>query len=361
MALSKNATLPLTNPVQAARAAGLCYTTDHSPGYQRKKTGKSFVYLCGQKPIRDQDELRRIKALVIPPAWKEVWICAISNGHLQATGRDAKGRKQYRYHARWRTVRDENKYARLVEFANKLPIIRKQIQKDLKLPGLPKRKVLATLVRLLETTLIRVGNEEYARNNNSFGLTTMRNRHAEVSGHALRFEFRGKSGKEHVVRLRDSRVAAIVRRCRELPGHELFQYLDEDGQRQSIDSGDVNQYLKDIAKENFTAKDFRTWAGTVLTTLALREFESFENQAQARKNIVRAIEKVASRLGNTPTICRKCYIHPLVIDSYLDGTMMHSLSQSAVQEMTKSLPGLPPEESAVLGFLQQRLIRETEG
>ena len=355
---SKSQAAVIDDPMRVARSAGLRYTTDHSPGYQRRRQGRGFVYLdADNSPVVDRDELRRIKSLVIPPAWKEVWISAIANGHLQATGRDSKGRKQYRYHERWRKVRDETKYARLIQFAGQLPRIRKQVWKDMGLRGLPKRKVLATIVRLLETTLIRVGNEEYARSNNSFGLTTLRNRHAEVSGQSLRFEFRGKGGKSHVVCMRDRRVAAIVRRCQDLPGRELFQYLDENGARQTVDSGDVNQYLKDITQEDFTAKDYRTWAGTLLAALALKELEAFDSHTQAKRNIVRAIETVASRLGNTPTICRKCYVHPVVIDSYLDGTMLQTLKGRAEQEMTKSLRGLRSEESAVLALLQQRLLR----
>jgi DNA topoisomerase I len=348
----------VTDPIEAARSAGLRYTTDHSSGYRRKRFGKGFIYISRDgQPLKDREEIARIEALVIPPAWQEVWICQNPNGHLQATGRDARRRKQYRYHSRWRVVRDADKYARLIEFAGRLPQIRRQVQKDMGLPGLPKRKVLATLVQLLETTFIRIGNEEYARHNNSFGLTTLRNRHAAVSGEELRFEFRGKGGKDHVISLRDRRLARIVKKCQELPGHELFQFLDETQQRQSIDSGDVNEYLKEITNQDFTAKDYRTWAGTVLASLALKDCQGFKSQTEGKRNIVKAIEAVASKLGNTRSICRKCYIHPAVIDAYLDGTMLRNLKPRRTKA---SAAGLRPEEAMVVALLQQRLIRECE-
>jgi DNA topoisomerase-1 len=352
--------LPIeTDSVEAARSAGLRYTTDHNPGYQRKRSGKKFIYLTSNgQLLKDRRELARIEALVIPPAWEGVWICQSPSGHLQATGRDSKGRKQYLYHRSWRMVRDQNKYARLIEFASRLPAIRRQVRKDMALPGLTKQKVLAAIVQLLEATLIRVGNEKYARHNNSFGLTTMRNRHAAISGQELRFEFKGKGGKQHVVCLRDGRLARIVRRCQELPGHELFQFLDDNKQLQSIDSGDVNEYLRKLAKQDFTAKDYRTWAGTVLAALALTEVQAFDNRTQAKGNIVSAIKKVASRLGNTPSICRKCYIHPAVIEAYLDGTILRTLKLPADQKT--SIQGLQPHESAVLALLQQRLTRKVE-
>jgi DNA topoisomerase I len=343
-------------PVVSAKAAGLRHVTDAKPGYTRKPRGKSFLYLgLDGKPIRDADDLARIKSLVIPPAWAEVWICPRADGHLQATGRDARGRKQYRYHPRWRSVRDESKYDRMMAFASALPAIRKRTDVDLSRPGLPREKVLAAVVRLLETTLIRVGNEEYARTNKSFGLTTMRDRHVKVGKKDVRFEFRGKSGVKHEIDLADPRLARVVGKCRDLPGQELFQYLDEDGQARTIDSVEVNAYLQEAAGREFTAKDFRTWAGTVLASLALREFEAFDSRAQARKNIVRAIESVAERLGNTPTVCRKCYVHPELIEAYLDGSMLKTLKQRAEQEMTKGLASLRPEEAAVVALLQQRL------
>jgi DNA topoisomerase-1 len=349
------------DPVEAARAARLRYVSDASPGIRRKRAGKGFSYADRDgKTLRDREQLARIKALAIPPAWTDVWICPYANGHIQATGRDAKGRKQYRYHPRWRQVRDETKYERMTAFAQALPTIRKRTDEDLRRPGLPKEKVLATVVRLLQTTLIRVGNEEYARENRSFGLTTMRSRHVEVDGSTLSFQFRGKAGKVHEIDLRDRRLARIVGRCQELPGHELFQYVDEDGERQSVDSADVNEYLRAITGEDFTAKDFRTWAGTVLAACALEELESFDSEAQAKRNVVQAIESVAERLGNTPTVCRKCYVHPAIIDGYLDGGLLEIAKQRAEVEMKEALEELEPEEAAVLAFLQERLRRETE-
>lgn len=348
----------ITDPVASAKSAGLRYVTDDSPGIRRKRAGKSFSYIgLDGKPIHDPEELKRIKAIGLPPAYTDVWICTLPNGHLQATGRDAKGRKQYRYHVRWRKVRDETKYARMMIFGLKLPQIRKRLEQDLARPGLPREKVLATVVRLLETTLIRVGNEEYAKENRSFGLTTMRDRHVDISGSTIQFQFRGKSGKEHTIDLKDRRLAKIVKRCRDIPGYELFQYLDEQGQRQTVDSADVNEYLREITGEDFTAKDFRTWSGTVFAAIALQAFVAFDSEAQAKKNIVRAIETVSERLGNTPSICRKCYVHPAVIDAYLDGTLAHTLEQRVEQEMAETLDELRPEEAAVMAFLQQRLAR----
>ncbi len=345
----------------SARSAGLRHVTDSGPGLTRKARGKSFAYLgVAGKPVRDAATLARIRSLAIPPAWTEVWICPDPDGHLQATGRDARGRKQYRYHPRWRLVRDESKYDRMMAFAAALPRIRERTEADLSRPGLPREKVLAAVVRLLETTLIRVGNEEYARSNRSFGLTTMLDRHARVGSKGVTFAFRGKSGVEHEIDLADPRLARIVGRCRDLPGQALFQYLDEDDRPRTIDSADVNGYLREAAGREFTAKDFRTWAGTVLASLALREFEAFDSEAQARKNILRAIEHVAGRLGNTPTVCRKCYIHPEVIESYLDGSMLRTLERRAERELAGGLAGLRPEEAAVVALLQQRLKRAVD-
>ncbi len=352
---------PQTPPDVAAeaRAMGLRYVTDTQPGIRRKRHGASFRYVGpDDRPMRDAETLRRIAALAIPPAWTAVWICQHARGHLQATGRDAKGRKQYRYHPRWRAMRDATKYARMIAFGEALPRIRERVNHDLARHGLPREKVLATVVRLLETTLIRIGNEEYAKTNRSYGLTTMRNRHVAIAGATVRFHFRGKSGVEHTIGVSDRRLAGIVRRCRELPGSELFQYLDDDGARQSIDSGDVNAYLREITGEEFSAKDFRTWAGTVFAAMALQEFEAFDSETQAKQNVVSAIERVAQRLGNTPSVCRKCYVHPAVLDAYLDGTMLAILKQRAEQEIADSLDGLKPEEAAVLALLQQRLARE---
>jgi DNA topoisomerase I len=350
----------VTDPIASARAAGLCYVNDDKPGIERKGSGKRFRYVRPDgKLVRDPDELRRIRSLGIPPAWTQVWICSLPNGHLQATGRDGKGRKQYRYHPQWRAVRDEVKYDRLILFGRILPRIRGRVEEDLKQPGLPCNKVLATVIRLLETTLIRIGGEEYARENGSFGLTTMRNRHVTVEGPAVHFRFRGKSGIFHSIRVDDRRLARIVHRCQELPGQELFQYLDEEGNPHPIDSADVNAYLQEIAGEEFTAKDFRTWAGTVLAAQTLQEFESFTSATQAKHNIVAAIEAVSKRLGNTKAVCRKCYVHPQVLNAYLDGSLLQTLRQQVDQELAESLAELPPEEAAVLALLHARLKHET--
>ena len=347
------------DPAESAKTAGLRYVTGGGPGIQRQRAGRAFVYVGPDgRTVRDTEDLRRIKSLAIPPAWRDVWICPDWRGHLQATGRDAKGRKQYRYHPRWRDVRDETKYDRLIAFGKALPRIRARTERDLSRPGLPREKILATVVRLLESTLIRVGNEAYARDNESFGLTTMRDRHAEVSGSTITFAFRGKSGIRHAIDLTDRRLARIVRQSRDLPGYELFQYLDGDGERRTIDAADVNGYLKEIAGEEFTAKDFRTWAGTVLAAQALQEFQAFDSQAQAKRNVVGAIETVAKRLGNTKNVCRKCYIHPAVLTAYMDGSLMDLLSRRVNRELARSLKTLPPEEAAVLALLQERLKQE---
>ena len=300
----------------AADLAGLRYVTDAKPGISRRKSGTGFTYrkVDGEK-LAGARELARIKKLAIPPAWTDVWICPFAEGHIQATGRDARGRKQYKYHELFRAIRDSNKYEHMVAFARALPRIRAKVQEHLALRGLPRDKVLATVVQLLESTLIRVGNEDYARSNKSYGLTTLKNRHADVNGSQVRFRFTGKGGKQWSLRVRDRRIAKIIRHCQDLPGQELIQYLDEDGKPQNVTSGDVNDYLRDIAGLDITAKDFRTWAGTVLAAMALQEFEGFDSVAQARRNLRQAIARVAARLGNTPTICRKCYVHPGVINS----------------------------------------------
>ncbi|HYY25062.1 MAG TPA: DNA topoisomerase IB [Candidatus Udaeobacter sp.] len=351
--------IDLTDPLQSAKASGLRYITDSSPGITRKRSGNGFQYLNSKgKFVRSVEDLRRIKSLAIPPAWTNVWISPLSNSHLQATGRDAKGRKQYRYHPRWRELRDQTKYDRMMAFGRLLPKIRARVEKDFVQPGLPRSKVIATVVKLLETTLIRVGNEEYARENKSFGLTTMRNKHVKVQGGKICFEFRGKSGIDCELDIHSHRLARIVKRCQDLPGQELFQYVDEDGQRRAIDSSDVNEYLREITQEDFTAKDFRTWAGTVLAARALREVKEFDSKAQAKRNIVSAIETVAKKLGNTRAVCRKCYVHPAVVNSYLDGTLLNTLRQRVKKEMADSLGDLAPEEAAVMAILEQQLKAE---
>ncbi|HKG24294.1 MAG TPA: hypothetical protein VKB09_01545 [Thermomicrobiales bacterium] len=337
------------DPSDAARAAGLRYVSDNGPGIRRKRRGKRFSYLgIDGEPIRDERELARIKALVIPPAWTDVWICPSPRGHIQATGRDARGRKQYRYHPRWRALRDETKYGRLQAFGETLPRLRRRVEEDLARPGLPREKVLATVVRLLETTLIRVGNEEYARQNESYGLTTLRDDHVEVSGATVRFSFRGKSGKEHTVGVHDRRLAAIVKRCRDLPGQELFQYQGEDGEPHTIGSADVNAYLREAMGEEFTAKDFRTWAGSVLAAQELLRCGPAESETAARRNTVAAIQTVSERLGNTPAVCRRCYVHPAVIDAYQDGT----LAELATAEID-GRSELPPDEAFILHLLDR--------
>ena len=344
------------DPVESAHAAGLRYTTDTKPGISRRRNGRGFVYITPSgKRLRDRRELERIHRLVIPPAWTDVWICPDPRGHLQATGRDARERKQHRYHPRWREVRDETKYHRLIGFARALPAIRRRTNADLRKPGLKLEKVVAAVVQLLEKTLIRVGNDEYARSNRSFGLTTLRDGHVEVKGGRVRFAFRGKSGVEHEVDLDDRRLARVVRECQDLPGYDLFQYLDEDGERHTIGSSDVNDYLRRISDHDFTSKDFRTWAGTVLAARLLHELE-FASDAEAKKNIVRAVEAVAKRLGNTKAVCRKCYIHPAIFEAYLDGAMKALARRLA--RSGRMADALPSVEAAVLNLLQRRASKD---
>ena len=345
------------DPVAAARAAKLRYVSDRKPGFTRKRVDDGFEFFDtdGSK-ITDEATIARIKKLAIPPAYTDVWICRDPNGHLQAVGRDARGRKQYRYHPNWRAVRDENKYGKMLVFGRVLPTIREQVGKDLSLPGLPKRKVLAAIVALLEKTMMRVGNAEYAKENKSYGLTTLRNRHARVRGSRVTFDFRGKHGIEHHIDLQDRRLARVVERCRDLPGQDLFQYLDEQGERRSIGSEDVNEYLHEIAGEDITAKDFRTWAATTLAAATLAELERFDTKAATKKVVLEAVEGVAKRLGNTPAICRKCYIHPAVFEGYLDGSLAEGLKQRADELLGQpAASGLTAQEVALTAFLSRRL------
>lgn len=343
-----------TEPVEAAEAAGLHYVSDIMPGIRRKRVGKHFSYIDIQgKPIHDSEELQRIRSLGIPPAWKKVWICPDPQGHLQATGRDAKGRKQYRYHASWRKVRDSTKYDHMIAFGEMLPSIRKRIHHDLSLPGLPREKVLATVVRLLDTTMIRIGNEEYSKENHSFGLTTLRNQHVDITGTKIHFHFRGKSGKEHMIAIQDKQLAKIVKRCQDLPGYELFEYVDEQGSICTLDSSDVNEYLQEISGQNFTAKDFRTWGGTVIAARSLQELGRAETQTHCRKNIVEAIKNASQQLGNTPAICRKCYIHPGIINAYMDGSLCEFFAHWEQHSSQKMPHELHASETSVLAFLQQ--------
>lgn len=357
--MSESPALPAPpESLAAAKSAGLRWVNDHDPGIRRSKSGRTFRYVDPDgSAVRDSKTLARIKRLAIPPAWTEVWISPREDGHIQATGRDARGRKQYRYHPDWRAVRDETKYERMVAFGEALPRIRRRVERDLRRPGLGRDKILATMVRLLETTLVRVGNEEYAKANGSVGLSTMRDRHVKIDHGTLHFSFRGKSGKYHQIDLHDTRLADIVRKSQDLPGQELFQYVDEDGTHQKVSSEDVNEYLRQIAGAEFSAKDFRTWAGTVLAAIALAQFDRFDTKAQAKKNIVAAVENVARRLGNTPAVCRKCYIHPVVLQSYLDGATIEVLRAKAEDALRQGLPGLSGAEGAVLAFLRERLRR----
>ncbi len=325
----------LTESIKTTKSAGLYYVTDSGPGIRRKRVGRGFRYIdAAGKPIRDGDELRRIKALAIPPAWNEVWICPNPNGHIQVTARDAKGRKQYRYHPQWRKAREMTKYNKMLAFCKTLPLIRKRVEHDLSLPGLSRAKVLAAIVRLLETTFIRVGNEQYTRANDSFGLTTMRDWHVEVLGSHLRFEFRGKSGKNRTVELNDPRLARIIKRCKAIPGCNLFQYIDENGRNQKVYSTDVNAYLRDITGQEFTTKDFRTWAGTVLAILKFYEYE-YDSETRTKKNVTRVIKTVAKKLGNSPTVCRKYYVPPAVINAYLNGSLFEVVQQELAKKGRK--------------------------
>jgi DNA topoisomerase-1 len=345
-----------SDDVQSAKAVGLRYVTDREPGIRRVTGTLGFRFISPDgKTVRDEAELKRIRSLAIPPAWTDVWICRDARGHLQATGRDARGRKQYRYHSQWRTCRDGNKFDRMAAFAAALPVIRARTEADLNRRGLPREKVIAAVVQLLEKSLIRVGNEEYARQNKSFGLTTLLDRHVNVRGASLHFEFRGKSGVRHRVDVTDRRLARIVKQCRDLPGQELFQYVDAAGRRCDITSGDVNAYLKRITGQNFTAKDFRTWAGTVLCATALDELKAADSQGMAKKNVLTAVEAVAGVLGNTRTVCRKSYIHPAVVDAYMDGTTLATLRQAVKTRRAAAGAGLRPEEAAVLRLLDRRL------
>ncbi len=342
-----------------AKKAGLIYVSDTEPGIKRVRDGDAFHYVTARgKVIQQPKVLARIAALVIPPAWEDVWICPQARGHIQVTGRDARGRKQYHYHEDWRAMRDRTKYDRMIELGNKLGKLRRRVSRDLRKRGFPKEKIVATVVRLLQTTFIRVGNEEYVRQNKSFGLTTLRNRHVDIKGSGIHFEFKGKSGVKHAIDLHDRRLAPIIKRCQELPGQELFQYLDHDGKRHRVKSEDVNAYLHEAMGQDFTAKDFRTWAGTVLAAAALAEFQQFDSETMAKKHIVQAIEQVAKRLGNTKTVCRQCYVHPAIFEAYLEGSFRDSLRLTVEKELKQSLAHLSAEEAAVLAFLQERLKRK---
>ncbi len=346
----------VVDPRDAAESAGLRYVSDDDPGITRHRAGRGFFYRDprGAK-VTDGKVLDRIRKLAVPPAYTQVWVCDRADGHIQATGRDVKGRKQYRYHPAFREVRDSAKYEHVTAFASALPGIRDTVRRHMALRGLPREKVLATVVYLLESTLIRVGNEDYAKQNQSYGLTTLLHEHVDVNGNALHFEFKGKSNKMWRLDVRNKRVAGIVQALEDLPGQHLFQYVDHDGERHGVDSADVNAYLREITGREITAKDFRTWAGTVLAALALHEFGAIDTEAAAKKNIRAAIEHVSSRLGNTATICRKCYVHPEVLNSYMSGELLLEIKGDIEIELRDNLPRLKPEEAAVLALLESRI------
>ncbi|HEY7091340.1 MAG TPA: hypothetical protein VH518_24805 [Tepidisphaeraceae bacterium] len=345
----------MEDPRAAARHAGLHYVSDETcRGIHRRRRGDGFTYIrpSGAR-VRDPHTLGRIKSLVIPPAWEDVWICQDPRGHIQAVGRDARGRKQYRYHPKWRQIRDDSKYHKLLAFAHVLPRVCRRVRRDLGRQGLPREKVLAAVIAVMEKTLIRIGNEEYANHNDSYGLTTLHDEHARINGSKVTFEFRGKGGKEHEIDLEDSRLAHIIRRCRDLPGEELFQYLNDRGEVCHVHSTDVNEYLRRTSGgQDFTAKDFRTWAGTVLAFRALRRMQTAETKSAARKNILQAIDRVAQRLGNTRAVCRRSYIHPAIIQCYLDHSLAGRLAHPRRRRGTRT-PGLRADEALVLGLLRR--------
>ena len=341
-------------PKQSAELAGLRYVRADELQIERRKVGRGFSYLDRQgNRISDSKEIERLKSLTIPPALTDVWLCHLPNGHLQATGRDAKKRKQYFYHPEWRKTRSQHKFNRMLLFGASLPLIRQTTAKHLRKRGLPREKVLAAVVQLLETTLIRVGNDQYAKKNSSFGLTTLRDRHVEIEGNKVQFEFRGKSGVDHEIELHDRRLANVIKQCQEIPGYEIFKYYDESGERHFVNSEDVNEYLQQITQQEFTAKDFRTWAGTLLTAIELNELGEFDSETEAKKNVVQAIKNTAKQLGNRPATCRKYYVHPAIIEAYHDGTLLDIMSD--LDKSKSQIEGLNPEEEIVLEIIQQEI------
>jgi len=342
----------------SAREAGLRYVTDAIAGITRKRNGRGFSFVdpLGQT-IRERQLIRRLRGLVIPPAWTKVWICPDPDGHLQVTARDLRGRKQYRYHPAFREQRDETKFERMFEMADVLWKIRERVEHDISLPGLPREKVMATVVWLLEKTLIRIGADEYTKTNKSFGLTTLRRRHVEVDGHEMRFEFRGKSGIVHSVAVTDRRIARIVQHCQELRGQELFQYLDDSGGRKTVQAEDINEYLQEIAGRDVTAKDFRTWAGTMLAAHELRTMGPAKTRKEAEKNIIRAVDSTAAKLGNTRTVCRKYYIHPAIMEAYREGRVLSPEPQHKWHKRHHHIPALRRHEEEVLAFIRAESAR----
>jgi DNA topoisomerase-1 len=365
------ATRPGRGEASATAPGGLHYVDPTEPGISRRRQGRGFAYRSADgTPVTSASTLARIRSLAIPPAWRDVWICSSPHGHIQAVGRDARRRLQYRYHPLWQQLRDVSKFERTIAFARALPRLRRRVERDLRRRGLPREKVLAAVVRLLQTTLIRVGNEEYARSNGSFGVTTLRNRHARIGARTLKLSFRGKGGKQHVVGLRDQRLARVVKACQELPGQRLFQYVDGDGQVQRVNSEDVNEYLRSgMNGEDFSAKDFRTWAGTLLAVVALSNEQAearkgahgvhgVRAEAALKRSLARAVKDVARKLGNTPAVCRRCYIHPHVVDAFLDGTMTEELGEHAGLSLAAPRAGLSAPERRVLALLERKRVRE---
>ncbi len=342
----------IDDPIATARAIKLIYVTDKQEGITRIRSGKSFSYRFQKKTVKDKEQLKRIRSLVLPPAWENVWICAKENGHLQATGLDAMKRKQYRYHPHWNELRNQTKFYRMLEFGKSLPQIRRQIKKDLSRQGLPKEKVLATVIALMERTCIRIGNEVYEKMYGSVGLTTMKDKHVDVKGGKLSFNFIGKKGKQHNISLASKKLASVVKQCRDIPGKELFQYIDDEGNKQSIDSGMVNDYIKVLAEKEFTTKDFRTWSGTVQSLIAFKEAGEFKTESESKKKIVEVLDKVAEHLGNTRTVCKKYYVHPSIVDMYGSSALQPFLAKLDTREMKGSKAGLIPEEKLLLQILK---------
>lgn len=342
----------INDPEKTAKAVNLVYVNDLEPGIERVRKGKGFDYVLDNRSIKDENELQRIKSLVIPPAWENVWICILANGHLQATGLDARKRKQYRYHPLWNSLRNHTKFYRLYEFGKVLPKIRLQLEKDLSLPGLPQQKVLAAVVSLMERTHIRVGNTMYEKLYGSYGLTTLKDKHVEIKGSTMKFSFKGKKGVQHEISIKNKKLSALVQKCRDIPGKELFQYYDEEGKRHSIDSGMVNEYIKAISGSDFTAKDFRTWAGTVESLMAFKELGFFETATESKKKIVEALDMVSKLLGNTRTVCKKYYVHPLMLSLYEDRSLEKYIKQLDAIEKNDNKTDLTSEEKIVMKILE---------
>jgi DNA topoisomerase-1 len=341
-----------SDPQATAKAVKLVYVNDSMEGFKRVRNGKTFRYLYKSKALKDKTELQRIRKLVIPPAWENVWICKLENGHLQATGLDARKRKQYRYHPLWNQLRNQTKFYRMLQFGRVLPAIRKQVQKDLSRSNFSKEKILASVVALMERTCIRIGSEAYEKMNGSFGLTTLKDKHVDIQKHQLKFSFKGKKGVEHSIRIQSKKLAKIVKQCRDIPGKELFQYYDEQGNQQSIDSGMVNEYLRQIVEGEFTSKDFRTWTGTVQALLAFKETGEFENKTEAKRKIVEVLDKVSKHLGNTRTVCKKYYVHPSIVELYENNKLLVQLEKLKVGNVSEDLTGLANVEKVLMEILE---------